>query len=186
MIRAELNDLEDAGYLQQPHHSAGRVPSDRAFEFFVRRVMGQDAACGADRKIVNDFVREDWDDLLGRMSEELGALAAICTFPGREIHKGGLEALIDRLDWQSHEELRSVIHDIEHLDERAPQAREELSSGEPVRAFIGDRSPVTDSPNLAVMAGCYRKDGEEILLFAIGSKRMDYERAINLFRAFMN
>ena len=28
MIRLELDELEDGGYLEQPHHSAGRVPTD--------------------------------------------------------------------------------------------------------------------------------------------------------------
>jgi len=38
-IRNVLSDLEEAGFFHQPHASAGRVPSDRAFRFFIDGLM---------------------------------------------------------------------------------------------------------------------------------------------------
>ena len=38
-IRNEMSDLEDLGYLEQPHTSAGRVPSDKAYRFYVDNLM---------------------------------------------------------------------------------------------------------------------------------------------------
>src|ERR1700735_4440718 len=38
-IRNVLADLEEWGYLQQPHTSAGRVPTDRAFRLFIDALM---------------------------------------------------------------------------------------------------------------------------------------------------
>jgi len=38
-IRNVLADLEDAGYLRQPHTSAGRIPTDRAFRLFIDALM---------------------------------------------------------------------------------------------------------------------------------------------------
>ena len=38
-IRNVLSDLEEAGYLHQPHTSAGRVPTDRAFRLFIDALM---------------------------------------------------------------------------------------------------------------------------------------------------
>src|SRR5215470_19637675 len=34
-IRNAMADLEDMGYLSQPHTSAGRVPTDKAYRFYV-------------------------------------------------------------------------------------------------------------------------------------------------------
>jgi len=34
-IRNTMSDLEDMGYLAQPHTSAGRVPTDKAYRFYV-------------------------------------------------------------------------------------------------------------------------------------------------------
>ena len=38
-IRNEMADLEDMGYLDQPHASAGRVPSDKGYRLYVDRLM---------------------------------------------------------------------------------------------------------------------------------------------------
>lgn len=38
-IRNEMADLEDMGYLEQPHTSAGRIPSNRGYRFYVDQLM---------------------------------------------------------------------------------------------------------------------------------------------------
>jgi len=40
-IRNIMADLEDAGYLLQPHTSAGRVPTDKGYRFYVDNLIGQ-------------------------------------------------------------------------------------------------------------------------------------------------
>jgi heat-inducible transcriptional repressor len=39
-IRSVMAELEEAGYLAQPHVSAGRVPTDKAYRFYVDRITG--------------------------------------------------------------------------------------------------------------------------------------------------
>ena len=39
-IRNEMADLEELGYLEQPHTSAGRVPSDKGYRYYVNELMG--------------------------------------------------------------------------------------------------------------------------------------------------
>lgn len=38
-IRNEMSDLEELGYLMQPHTSAGRIPSDKGYRFYVDRML---------------------------------------------------------------------------------------------------------------------------------------------------
>ncbi|HQD42118.1 MAG TPA: HrcA family transcriptional regulator, partial [Bacillota bacterium] len=38
-IRNEMSDLEEMGYLEQPHTSAGRIPSERGYRLYVDRLM---------------------------------------------------------------------------------------------------------------------------------------------------
>jgi len=38
-IRNEMSDLEELGYIMQPHTSAGRIPSDRGYRFYVDQLM---------------------------------------------------------------------------------------------------------------------------------------------------
>jgi len=40
-IRNEMADLEEMGYLTQPHTSAGRIPSDKGYRFYVDQLMKQ-------------------------------------------------------------------------------------------------------------------------------------------------
>ncbi len=38
-IRNEMSDLEEMGYIIQPHTSAGRIPSDKGYRFYVNQIM---------------------------------------------------------------------------------------------------------------------------------------------------
>jgi heat-inducible transcriptional repressor len=38
-VRNEMSDLEDMGYLEQPHTSAGRIPSQKGFRYYVDCMM---------------------------------------------------------------------------------------------------------------------------------------------------
>ena len=38
-IRNEMSDLEEMGYILQPHTSAGRIPSDKGYRFYVDQIM---------------------------------------------------------------------------------------------------------------------------------------------------
>ena len=38
-IRNEMSDLEDMGYILQPHTSAGRIPSDKGYRFYVEEIL---------------------------------------------------------------------------------------------------------------------------------------------------
>ncbi len=43
-IRNEMSDLEDMGYIVQPHTSAGRIPSDKGYRFYVDNLMQEKIA----------------------------------------------------------------------------------------------------------------------------------------------
>ena len=40
-IRNEMADLEELGYIMQPHTSAGRIPSDKGYRWYVDMLMSQ-------------------------------------------------------------------------------------------------------------------------------------------------
>ena len=40
-IRNEMADLEEMGYIMQPHTSAGRIPSDKGYRFYVDMLLGE-------------------------------------------------------------------------------------------------------------------------------------------------
>src|SRR6201984_3666250 len=38
-IRSEMAELEKLGYIQQPHTSAGRIPTDKGYRFYVNLLL---------------------------------------------------------------------------------------------------------------------------------------------------
>jgi heat-inducible transcriptional repressor len=42
-VRLEMARLEDEGYISQPHTSAGRVPSDKGYRYYVESLMAEEA-----------------------------------------------------------------------------------------------------------------------------------------------
>src|SRR5689334_6916190 len=90
-IRNVLADLEEAGYLKQPHTSAGRIPTDRALRLFIDTLMEvralspeEQAKLGARfaeiYAVANDPLRE-----AGRYLSELSGAAAVVTAPKKEL-----------------------------------------------------------------------------------------------------
>lgn len=180
MIRLELDALEDGGYLAQPYHSAGRVPTDAGYEFFARQAM--DVAQESRETALRGLLQgRAWSDLLSRLSGELRLLSVAADLAREAVYKAGLEELVDCLDWEDREELRAVIRDFEEMDARIPRAAEKLGPG--LRVFIGRKSPVTRSENLSVVGGNYRVGNAAVSIFAIGPKRMDYRKAIRIFKS---
>ena len=57
-IRNTMADLEDDGYLTHPHTSAGRVPTDMAYRFFVDRVVKPESLTPAEAKLIEREVSE--------------------------------------------------------------------------------------------------------------------------------
>lgn len=92
-IRNELADLEDAGCLAQPHHSAGRVPTELGFRVFIDALAEMRAVAAEDRAAILAHMRRlrpGVDDVLreaGRLLASLTGAAALVTRPRTEIEQ---------------------------------------------------------------------------------------------------
>lgn len=61
-VRNEMVFLTEAGYLRQPHTSAGRVPTEEGYRYFVRQLMGQtDLPVQTKRTITHQFYQAGHD-----------------------------------------------------------------------------------------------------------------------------
>lgn len=74
-IRNEMADLEEMGYLLQPHTSAGRIPSDKAYRLYVDQFM---KTMDIDSYISKD-VRELYNHYFGELNEVLKKTAQVLT-----------------------------------------------------------------------------------------------------------
>ena len=89
-VRSEMAALESEGYLVQPHTSAGRIPTDKGYRFFVDHLASPGLLDAARRQEVRRFFAQmhgEMEDLLGHTSGLLAHLtdyAAVVVGPGHE------------------------------------------------------------------------------------------------------
>lgn len=78
-VRNEMSVLESEGYIAQPHTSAGRVPTDRGYRYFVDHLAGAPQLPGAERRRIAEFFTSAtlaMDELLSQTSQLLAGLTA--------------------------------------------------------------------------------------------------------------
>jgi len=89
-IRNVLADLEDAGYLKQPHTSAGRVPTDKALRLFIDtlvrlRPLAPEDKARLDARFAEIRIAEDPLRETGKYLSELSGAAALVIAPRGEM-----------------------------------------------------------------------------------------------------
>lgn len=78
-IRNEMADLEDLGYLNKPHTSAGRIPSDKAYRFFVDQLIKEEG--------LFEYARDDYEQISKSLSNDI--------FNISDIYKNAVKLLAD-------------------------------------------------------------------------------------------
>jgi len=82
-LRNVMADLEDLGYLQQPHTSAGRVPTDRGYRFFINYLMKSHVLTQHERDAIDDEVSHGNEieevlhlasRVISRLSDQVGVI----------------------------------------------------------------------------------------------------------------
>lgn len=81
-IRNIMGELEEAGFVEQPHTSAGRIPTDKGYRFYVDNLLGILSLDNEDLKLINkEFglgeldISDKPDRLMERTSQLLSALS---------------------------------------------------------------------------------------------------------------
>ncbi|MBS1787011.1 MAG: heat-inducible transcription repressor HrcA [Acidobacteria bacterium] len=86
-VRNIMAELEEAGYVEQPHTSAGRVPSDKGYRFFVDHILVRPALSELDETAIqtgmrtqasgaSDQVMSRASQLLSQLSENVGIVVS--------------------------------------------------------------------------------------------------------------
>lgn len=89
-VRNELAELEAAGYLVQPHTSAGRIPSDAGYRTYVDQLMEPERLEAHDRRRIREELRDasrEMDEIIDSTTRLLGRLSknlAFVTKPGND------------------------------------------------------------------------------------------------------
>ena len=79
-IRNEMADLEELGYLEQPHTSAGRIPSDKAYRLYVDQMMQRAALSDDEIKLIRAHMSSRLDEVEAVMRQTAQALSAVTNY----------------------------------------------------------------------------------------------------------
>ncbi|MDQ6781623.1 MAG: heat-inducible transcriptional repressor HrcA [Candidatus Eremiobacteraeota bacterium] len=82
-VRAELASLDEDGYLDQPHTSAGRIPSDRGYRYYVDRLMLPESLSAEERERIRAEVHRashQLDSVVDHASRVLSGLTRNIAF----------------------------------------------------------------------------------------------------------
>jgi heat-inducible transcriptional repressor len=77
-IRNVMADLVDAGFLEQPHTSAGRVPTAQAYRYYVDQISGKALISPADQSLISETLQDtvDIQQFLERTSHVLSLVSS--------------------------------------------------------------------------------------------------------------
>lgn len=82
-VRNEMADLEEMGYLEQPHTSAGRIPSEKGFRYYVDCMMQKETLEDAEIELLHKILREhegDWDEVIQKVGSFLSQVTNYASF----------------------------------------------------------------------------------------------------------
>src|SRR2546421_9793816 len=79
-VRNEMAALEREGYLAQPHPSAGRVPADQGYRFFVDQLTGPGALPAAQRQQVRQFFATAHGELEQMLHDTSSLLSGLTSY----------------------------------------------------------------------------------------------------------
>ncbi|HEX9436052.1 MAG TPA: hypothetical protein VGA16_02685 [Candidatus Limnocylindria bacterium] len=197
-VRNELADLEELGLLTHPHTSAGRVPTDLGYRYFIESLMPQPHLRPEEQVTLSHQFRQasadaaQWLQLAASALARVTAEAALATYDRvldpdevvwqREIHYEGIELILEQPEFEVRERVRDVVsllHDRARLAKVLPDL---LDEGE-VAVTIGSEHTVEALRPFSLVIGRYgRAHGPVGYIGVVGPTRMDYQRTIGAVR----
>lgn len=180
-IRGEMLVLDEEGYLEQPHTSAGRVPTDKGYRFFVDHlIMCPVLNKTEERKMDDAFDTGEIDEFIKRLSHEVaaisGAFAAVGAFGDDMFYDNGLTEILDEPEFEEATSMRSFGRLVDLLDDAVPELFVKYDI-EREAMFIGGENPLREARDYAMtISRWHHPEGFEGFVAMVGPKRTRYEK----------
>lgn len=97
-IRNEMAELETLGYLEQPHTSAGRIPSPKGYRLYVNELMEEHRLTMQEAQKINEALNLKIREMDQVMTEAGKIISQLTKYPTFSLTKGTRKATITRYD----------------------------------------------------------------------------------------
>lgn len=176
-IRNDLRALEEAGYLTHPHTSAGRIPTEDGYRFYVSNLdrSAIKLAANESNELDKIFKRiRDYDSACKALAKESARItreAVIVAFTLDKIFYTGLSSLFDKPEFASSSMVINTSRMFDQCEECIGRFYDRV--GVKADIFIGKDHPF--GPYLSVVAARTGKN-EEGMFIVFGPTRMNYKK----------
>lgn len=187
-IRSEMARLEEMGMIQQPHTSAGRIPTDRGYRLYVNSITEAqantppliDRSTRAIEARVNTHgdradraIRSAVDSLV-ELTHNLG-LATI----GDQLYMNGIGNLFSQPEFMQGNHTQAVAQLLDNLE---PWLRE-AAPNEPLNVFIGSENPIGKTSGATLIISRFRSPySDRSYIGVLGPTRQSYGKVMRLVR----
>ena len=184
-IRAEMAELERLGFIRQPHTSAGRIPTDRGYRFYVnnltdtapdkpsperraeRALTARVQHGGLPERTIRNAV-----DTLVELTHNLG-LATI----GNQLYISGLSNLFGQPEFIGGQQVQQVARLLDNLE---PWLRE-AAPNEPLSVYIGAENPIGRAADVSLIISRFRSPfSDHSYIGTLGPTRQSYRDVMAL------
>ena len=186
-IRAEMARLEALGLIAQPHSSAGRMPTDAGYRYYVNHL-------GSDAEIKQDVGDRGVHAIEVRVSSQSRADAAIrvavdalveltgnlgLATIGGQLYLAGLTRLFTQPEFMDTRKVQAVARLLDNLE---PWLRE-TAPGEALNIFIGQENPIGKNSEVSLIISKLRSPfSDRSYIGVLGPTRQNYARVMSLVR----
>ena len=202
-IRIEMQKLADAGFIFQPHTSAGRVPTDKGYRFFVDKLLEKELS-----EHIKDFEIEKWFEkeiegtvkFIQSFTKHLASTSsalALSYLPKEKISwKEGWERVLREPEFREAECIFNFAKLLKNFEENLgdfevnyPSVAKGGDEGEAfidsqIHIYIGKENPFKKAKDFSIISSkCYFPERKEGIISLLGPKRMAYDKNISLIKS---
>ena len=184
-IRNIFAELEDEGLLTHPHTSAGRVPTNKGYRYYVDVLLSQAELLDDEKqRIIKEYKKEirELDEALENTSEVISAIThytSIVSFLEWEdkLFYNGISFVLEQPEFHDHKRISFLIRMIEQKEKLLNIINRDFSGK--IKIYIGDEIGFPEIDNCSLVVSTYNVKKRPIGRLAIlGPMRMEYEHII--------
>lgn len=181
-IRAEMAELEHEGYIGQPHTSAGRIPTDKGYRYYVNHLNESESKTSnrAEKALttratgVPEMAIRNTVDTLVELTHNLG-LATI----GEQLYMSGLSNLFGQPEFMNSGQVREVASLLDNLEPWLKEA----APNEPLSVYIGQENPIGRSAGCTLIVSKFSSPySDQSYIGVLGPTRQSYRDVMHLVR----
>ena len=183
-IRNEMVDLEEMGYIIQPHTSAGRIPTEKAYRLFIEK-LNKTRLSQNEESNLDNFLREKNELNFKETAKEISQFSGntvFWAFHRHNLYYTGISNLLSQPEFARMNLIYDISAVIDQMDEIVDKIFENFNEG--VHTLIGADNPFGELFSTVLVK---YKAGTNIGLFGIlGPMRMDYKKNIAIGEYILN